>query len=81
MSIEAESFYWRNPQYTVMRFFYTVIISLMFGSICWSFGSKRGTQQEISNIMGSIYAVVMFIGVTNGTAVQPVVSVERLVSY
>ncbi|KAF9612831.1 hypothetical protein IFM89_004241 [Coptis chinensis] len=73
--------YWRNPQYTAVRFFYTVIISLMFGSICWRFGSKRETQQDISNAMGSMYAAVLFIGVTNGTAVQPVVSVERSVSY
>lgn len=35
--------YWRNPQYTAVRFFYTVIISLMLGSICWDFGSKRFT--------------------------------------
>ncbi|KAL7259858.1 hypothetical protein ACSBR1_005679 [Camellia fascicularis] len=73
--------YWRNPQYTAVRFFYTVIISLMLGSICWKFGSKRDTQQEIFNAMGSMYAAVLFIGVTNGTAVQPVVSVERFVSY
>ncbi|KAJ9128564.1 hypothetical protein P3X46_034872 [Hevea brasiliensis] len=33
--------YWRNPQYTAVRFFYTVIISLMLGTICWKFGSKR----------------------------------------
>lgn len=33
--------YWRNPQYTAVRFFYTVIISLMLGTICWEFGSKR----------------------------------------
>lgn len=31
--------------------------------------------------MGSMYAAVLFIGVTNGTSVQPVVSVERFVSY
>ncbi|KAG8367402.1 hypothetical protein BUALT_Bualt16G0068200 [Buddleja alternifolia] len=73
--------YWRNPQYTAVRFFYTVIISLMLGTICWKFGSTRGTQQDIFNAMGSMYAAVLFIGVTNGTAVQPVVSVERFVSY
>ena len=33
--------YWRNPQYTAVKFFYTVIISLMLGTICWKFGSKR----------------------------------------
>lgn len=31
--------------------------------------------------MGSMYVAVLFIGVTNGGAVQPVVSVERFVSY
>ncbi|CAD5187842.1 unnamed protein product [Musa acuminata subsp. malaccensis] len=73
--------YWRNPQYTAVRFFYTVIISLMFGTICWGFGSKRQKQQDIFNAMGSMYAAVLFIGITNATAVQPVVSIERFVSY
>ncbi|XP_074577986.1 ABC transporter G family member 31 [Curcuma longa] len=73
--------YWRNPQYTAVRFFYTVIISLMFGTICWGFGSKRENQQDILNAMGSMYAAVLFIGITNATAVQPVVSIERFVSY
>lgn len=72
--------YWRNPQYTAVRFFYTVIISLMFGTICWSFGSKRETQQDIFNAMGSMYAAVLFIGITNAVSVQPVVYVERSVS-
>ncbi|KAL3650869.1 ABC transporter G member 32 [Castilleja foliolosa] len=73
--------YWRNPQYTAVRFFYTVIISLMFGTICWKFGSKRETQQDIFNAMGSMYAAVLFIGITNATSVQPVIFVERFVSY
>ncbi|GFQ05731.1 ABC transporter g family member 32 [Phtheirospermum japonicum] len=41
----------------------------------------QDTQQDIFNAMGSMYAAVLFIGVTNGTAVQPVLSVERFVSY
>ncbi|KAI5320501.1 PREDICTED: ABC transporter [Prunus dulcis] len=73
--------YWRNPQYTAVRFFYTVIISLMLGTICWRFGAKRGTQQDLLNAMGSMYAAILFSGITNGTAVQPVVSIERFVSY
>ncbi|KAK0570454.1 hypothetical protein LWI29_001359 [Acer saccharum] len=73
--------YWRNPQYTAVRFFYTTIISLMLGSICWKFGSKRETQQDLFNAMGSMYLAVLFIGITNAGAVQPVVSIERFVSY
>lgn len=33
------------------------------------------------NAMGAMYAAVLFIGITNATAVQPVVSIERFVSY
>ncbi|XP_025626107.1 ABC transporter G family member 32 isoform X2 [Arachis hypogaea] len=73
--------YWRNPHYTAVRFFYTVIISLMLGTICWRFGAKRDMQQDLFNAMGSMYSAILFIGITNGTAVQPVVSVERFVSY
>lgn len=73
--------YWRNPQYTAVRFFYTVVISIMLGTICWKFGSKRENQQDVINAMGSLYAAVLFLGITNATAVQPVVSVERFVSY
>ncbi|TKY54925.1 ABC transporter G family member 32 [Spatholobus suberectus] len=41
----------------------------------------RETQQDLFNAMGSMYSAILFIGITNGTAVQPVVSVERFVSY
>lgn len=41
----------------------------------------RDTQQDLFNAMGSMYSAILFIGITNGTAVQPVVSVERFVSY
>ncbi|KAB2027260.1 hypothetical protein ERO13_D05G022100v2 [Gossypium hirsutum] len=73
--------YWRNPQYTAVKFFYTIVISLMLGTICWKFGSQRESQQDLFNAMGSMYAAVLFIGITNATAVQPVVSIERFVSY
>uniref|UniRef100_A0A0D6R6X5 ABC-2 type transporter transmembrane domain-containing protein n=1 Tax=Araucaria cunninghamii TaxID=56994 RepID=A0A0D6R6X5_ARACU len=73
--------YWRNPHYTAVRLFYTLVVSLMFGTICWDFGSKRSKQQDILNAMGSMYAAVLFMGVTNSSSVQPVISVERLVFY
>ena len=38
-------------------------------------------MQELFNAMGSMYSAVLFIGITNASAVQPVVSVERFVSY
>jgi hypothetical protein len=31
--------------------------------------------------MGAMYAAVLFVGITNSTSVQPVISIERFVSY
>ncbi|GLJ44167.1 hypothetical protein SUGI_0921640 [Cryptomeria japonica] len=73
--------YWRNPQYTAVRFFFTFICAIMFGTIFWNIGSKRTEQQELFNAMGSMYAAVLFIGVNNSSSVQPVVEVERTVFY
>ncbi|KAL4318499.1 hypothetical protein GQ457_18G004060 [Hibiscus cannabinus] len=35
------SSYWRNPQYTAVRFLFTTTIALLFGTIYWDIGSKR----------------------------------------
>lgn len=53
--------YWRNPQYTAVRFFYTVIISLMLGTICWRFGSKRCTADISLKFIFSAYAYAHFV--------------------
>lgn len=42
---------------------------------------NRRKQQDLFNAMGSMYAAVLFIGVSNSSSVQPVVSVERTVFY
>lgn len=33
------------------------------------------------NLLGAIYAAVLFLGATNASAVQPVVAIERTVFY
>ncbi|GLT54285.1 hypothetical protein SLA2020_274960 [Shorea laevis] len=73
--------YWRNPLYTAVRFLFTMIIALMFGTMFWNLGSKTTKQQDVFNAMGSMYASVLFIGVKNSNSVQPVVAVERTVFY
>ncbi|GJV89909.1 AAA+ ATPase domain-containing protein [Tanacetum coccineum] len=73
--------YWRNPQYTAVRFLFTTFIAFMFGTIFWDMGSKREKTQDLFNAMGSMYAAVTFIGVQNAVTVQPVVSIERTVFY
>ena len=33
--------YWRNPHYNVVRFFFTTVVALLFGTIFWDLGTKR----------------------------------------
>ncbi|XP_057852200.1 pleiotropic drug resistance protein 1 [Cryptomeria japonica] len=73
--------YWRNPQYNVVRFFFTLISALLFGTIFWKMGSKIEKQQDVFNAMGSMFAATLFIGSNNATSIQPVVEVERTVFY
>ncbi|KAK8455788.1 hypothetical protein SEVIR_4G219401v4 [Setaria viridis] len=73
--------YWRNPQYNAVRFFFTAIIALLFGTIFWGLGAKREKPQDLFNAMGSMYAAVLTIGVFSSASVQPVVSIERTAFY
>nr|POF00776.1 abc transporter g family member 36 [Quercus suber] len=73
--------YWRNPPYIAMRFLFTVFIALIFGTMFWDLGSKTNRQQDLFNVMGSMYAAVLFLGMQNSSSVQPVVAVERSVFY
>ncbi|KAF5935859.1 hypothetical protein HYC85_026988 [Camellia sinensis] len=73
--------YWRNPPYTAVRFLFTTFIALVFGTLFWNLGSKRTTQQDLFNAMGSMYTAVLFLGIQNASSVQPVVAVERTVFY
>lgn len=73
--------YWRNPEYNAVRFFFTLVTALLFGTIFWKMGQKIKEQQKVFNAMGSLFAAVLFIGVNNASSVQPVVDVERTVFY
>ncbi|KAL0915539.1 hypothetical protein M5K25_015965 [Dendrobium thyrsiflorum] len=41
----------------------------------------KDTQQDLFNAMGSMFAAVLFMGVSYSTAVQPIVAIERTVFY
>jgi hypothetical protein len=50
-------------------------------NLCSSIHENRETQQDILNVMGALYATVIFLGITNASTVQPIVAVERSVFY
>lgn len=73
--------YWRHSKYNAVRFVMTICIAVLFGLIFWDKGQKISKQQDLFNILGAMYCVVLFLGASNANAVQPVVGVERTVFY
>ncbi|GMH11879.1 hypothetical protein Nepgr_013720 [Nepenthes gracilis] len=73
--------YWRNTLYNAIRILFTAFVGIVFGTIFWRMGSRRDSQQDLFNAMGSMYIAVLFLGVTNASGVQPVVAIERTVFY
>ncbi|XP_011072266.2 pleiotropic drug resistance protein 1 isoform X2 [Sesamum indicum] len=73
--------YWHNPLYTAVKILYTIFVSFIVGSMFWDLGSKKDTEQDIFNAMGSMYASVFLLGQQGCMSVQPLVAVERTVSY
>ncbi|KAL6998106.1 Pleiotropic drug resistance protein 2 [Sarracenia purpurea var. burkii] len=73
--------YWRNPQYNAIRFFMTIVIGALFGFIFWNKGQQTTKQQDLLNLLGAMYAAVLFLGATNASSVQAIVAIERTVFY
>ncbi|KAJ1384158.1 P-loop containing nucleoside triphosphate hydrolase [Sesbania bispinosa] len=73
--------YWHNPLYTAITFLYSTIIGILLGSMFWNLGSKIENQQDLFNVMGSMYTAILLIGMKNANAVQSVVAIERTIFY
>lgn len=73
--------YWRNPDYNLVRFFFTLTCALMIGTVFWKVGNKRESKVDLSMIIGAMFASVLFSGINNCSTVQPVVAIERTVFY
>ncbi|XP_010414331.1 PREDICTED: ABC transporter G family member 31 [Camelina sativa] len=73
--------YWRRPEYNLVRVVFTTIAALILGTVFWDIGSKRTSSQDLITVMGALYSACLFLGVSNASSVQPVVSIERTVFY
>ncbi|KAF5470085.1 hypothetical protein F2P56_010628 [Juglans regia] len=74
--------YWRNPQYNAIRFLLTIVTGIIFGLVFWNKGhhqTKR--EQDLLNLLGAMFAAVVFLGGINSSTVQSVVAIERTVFY
>ncbi|GAY57256.1 hypothetical protein CUMW_178040 [Citrus unshiu] len=72
--------YWRSPSYNLTRIMHTTTSSLLFGVLFWEQGQKIGNQQNLFNIVGSLYLAVVFLGINNCSSVIPNVARERTVT-
>jgi ABC-type multidrug transport system ATPase subunit/ABC-type multidrug transport system permease subunit len=73
--------YWRSPDYNIVRFSFTFVTALIFGSLFWQVGTTRSSSSDLFTIMGALYGSTLFISFNNCGSVQPVVSIERTVFY
>ncbi|KAL5976776.1 transcription factor [Asimina triloba] len=73
--------YWRSPDYNLVRYFFTLVASLMLGTIFWKVGTKRENAGDLTIVIGAMYSAVLFVGINNCSTVQPIVAVERTVFY
>ncbi|KAL6967672.1 ABC transporter G member 31 [Sarracenia purpurea var. burkii] len=73
--------YWRSPSYNVVRLFFTALSAFILGTAFWGAGSKRDSTQSLYVVLGALFASCTFVGISNSSAVQPIVSTERTVFY
>ncbi|GAV73165.1 ABC_tran domain-containing protein/ABC2_membrane domain-containing protein/PDR_assoc domain-containing protein [Cephalotus follicularis] len=73
--------YWRSPSYNLMRLIHTLVSSIFFGILFWDQGKKLDNQQSLFNILGSMFASALFLGINNCSSVLPYVATERTVMY
>ncbi|KAF8082788.1 hypothetical protein N665_0808s0024 [Sinapis alba] len=73
--------YWRNPSYNLTRFMFMCLTSVLCGVLFWQKAKKINTQQDLFNVLGSMYTVVLFTGMNNCSTVLFCISNERNVFY
>uniref|UniRef100_A0A1J3CBG8 ABC transporter G family member 42 n=1 Tax=Noccaea caerulescens TaxID=107243 RepID=A0A1J3CBG8_NOCCA len=73
--------YWRNPSYNLTRIIFMCLTSLLCGILFWQKAKEIDTQQDLFNIFGSMFTVVLFSGINNCSTVLFCVATERNVFY
>lgn len=59
----------------------TIVIGALFGSVFWNKGQQTTKQQDLENLVGAMYAAVLFLAGSNANSVLPIVAIERTVFY
>ncbi|KAL2338895.1 hypothetical protein Fmac_013341 [Flemingia macrophylla] len=73
--------YWRSPEYNLTRFIFMVVCAIIFGAVFWQKGNEINNQQDLFNVLGSMYIAVIFLGLNYCSTILPYVATERAVLY
>ncbi|CAL9225463.1 unnamed protein product [Arabidopsis halleri] len=73
--------YWRNPSYNLTRIIFMCFTSMLCGILFWQKAKEINNQQDIFNVFGSMFTVVLFSGINNCSTVLFCVATERNVFY
>ncbi|KAK0606639.1 hypothetical protein LWI29_001896 [Acer saccharum] len=73
--------YWRSPSYNLIRIIFIAALSVLYGILFWQQGTKLNNQQDLFNVLGSMYSAILFFGIYNCSTVLPFVATERNVLY
>ncbi|KAH7655222.1 Xenobiotic-transporting ATPase protein [Dioscorea alata] len=73
--------YWRSPSYNLARLIFMFITSVTFALLFWNHGKTLNNQQNLFNMLGSMYTIVIFTGINNCGSVIPFVIAGRNVFY
>ncbi|KAM0951251.1 putative ABC transporter, AAA+ ATPase domain, ABC-2 type transporter [Dioscorea sansibarensis] len=73
--------YWRSPSYNCLRVIHVLFSSVLCAAMFWKQGKTLKNQQNLFNILGSMYISAMQCGTNNCLLVMPFVVTERAVLY
>ncbi|KAK1384996.1 hypothetical protein POM88_022731 [Heracleum sosnowskyi] len=73
--------YWRSPNYNLVRLTFITVVSLLLGGLLWQKGNDIDDEQDLLNILGTIYIFVLFLGIANCSSVQSFIATDRAVVW
>ncbi|KAH7655214.1 P-loop containing nucleoside triphosphate hydrolase protein [Dioscorea alata] len=73
--------YWRSPSYNCARLIYVLFCSVLCAALFWKQGKTLKNQQNVFNMLGSMYIAALQNGISNCLLVMPFVETERAVFY
>ncbi|XP_017975825.1 PREDICTED: pleiotropic drug resistance protein 3 isoform X4 [Theobroma cacao] len=73
--------YWRSPGYNLSRLILLTASSLLYGGLLRRKGRKMDDEQDFFSIIGSLFGIVIIIGISNCASVLPIITTQRTIVY